>query len=181
MLTLVIKASDDYWDPVKEEFVLLPEVTIQLEHSLLSMSCWESKWKVAFYSMKEKTNEQILDYIRCMTLNDIPPDTYMRLTPSQVEEIKDYILDDHTASHVPSEKTSGGPKETPTSELIYYWMTALNIPFQPCESWNLGRLMSLIKVCSYKNTPPKKRPAGDILRDNAELNKIRRQRLHTKG
>lgn len=181
MLTINVPISPEGWDEKKQEFVE-PEVqTLQLEHSLLSLSKWESKWKKSFISSKNISNEEILDYIKCMTLTkNVSDDVYDYLTNENVKEVRDYIEDSMTATTFAKEV--GGPrnKEIITSELIYYWMIASNIPFE-CQKWHLNRLITLIRVCSIKNAPPKKRSKKDIMNQNAALNAARRAQMNTKG
>lgn len=171
----------EVFDESKQEFVDKKEQILRLEHSLISLSKWESKWNKAFLSMKEKTNEETIDYIRCMTMTpNVDPDVYSRLTSDNIKEINDYISAPMTATWFSDEKSKGGSRETITSELIYYWMISLNIPFE-CEKWHLNRLLTLIKVCARKNAPPKKRSKSEIMRRNAELNAIRKKQLNTMG
>ena len=181
MLRITIPAMDDMWDEAKQEFLSGKEQTIQLEHSLVSLSKWESKWNKAFLSKREKTTEETIDYIRCMTITqNVGPDVYYRLTQENIREINDYIAAPMTATYFRDDKIMGHSRETVTSELIYYWMIALNIPFE-CQKWHLNRLFALIKVCSIKNAPPKKVNKAEAARRYAELNAARRRKYNTKG
>lgn len=180
MLQLTIPARE-YWDERTQEFVNTREYSLELEHSLVSLSKWESKWHKAFLSKTPKTHEETLDYIRCMTLTpDVPPEVYNNLSRENVKMINEYIDDPMTATYISNEKQSKGRGETITAELIYYWMIALNIPFE-CQYWHLNRLIMLVRVCNVKNSPPKKMSKRDIASRNAALNAARRQQLNTKG
>ena len=180
MLRLVIPEVE-LWDEVKQEFVYSKEQTLELEHSLVSLSKWESKWNKAFLSNRDKTEEEILDYIKCMTLTpDVPPITYSFLSRNDFAKINDYIVAPMTATVFSDDKTSKSSRETVTAELIYYWMIALNIPFE-CQYWHLNRLLTLVKVCNIKNAPPKKRSRREIMSRNAALNAARRKELNTSG
>lgn len=180
MLQIVIPGVE-YYDEVKEEFITEREQTLQLEHSLVSLSKWESKWCKVFLSKQEKTVEEIQDYIKCMTINqNVNPDVYNRLTQSNIDEIQKYISAPMTATYFSKNAGGRATGEQVTSELIYYWMIALNIPFE-CQKWHLNRLLTLIRVCNVKNQPPKKMSKRDILSRNASLNAARRQQLNTKG
>lgn len=180
MLTLTIPAKE-FWDESKSEFVYTKEQTLHLEHSLVSLSKWESKWNKAFLSNRDKTDEEILDYIKCMTLTpNASPDIYRYLTRDNFVEINDYIAAPMTATVFSDEKTSKASREIVTAELIYYWMIALSIPFE-CQHWHLNRLLTLIKVCNIKNAPPKKRSKREIMSRNAALNAARRKQLNTSG
>ena len=184
MLKIVIPAiEDEQWDEVNEMFVSNPvqkEITLRFEHSLISISKWESKWCKPFFSTK-LTDEEFLDYIKCMSLTSgIPDHVYDRLTIDQLEEIMNYMNSPMTATTFSNKKNQGSSREIVTSELVYYWMTALNIPFE-CEKWNIKRLLTLIRVCETKNGPPKKQSQRDIMRRNSSLNAMRRKQLHTKG
>ena len=181
MLTINIPISSEGWDEVKQEFVDPKTQTLQLEHSLVSLSKWESKWQKPFYSKKEISDEETLDYIKCMTLNkNVDPDVYNHLTPENVKAVTDYIANPMTATTFGGNDKGQSNREVITSELIYYWMIASNIPFE-CQKWHLNRLITLIRVCSIKNTPPKKRSKRDIMSHNAALNASRRQQMNTKG
>ena len=180
MLRITIPAAE-LWDEVSQEFVTMKEQTLQLEHSLVSLSKWESKWNKAFLGKQEKTSEEVLDYVRCMTITqNVKPDVYKCLTPENIEQINNYIDAPMTATHFSNEKQGGVNRETVTSELIYYWMIALNIPFE-CQKWHLNRLLTLIKVCNIKNTPPKKMSRQQIMSRNAALNAVRRKQMNSRG
>ena len=181
MLTINVPISPEGWDEVKQEFVEPKYQTLQLEHSLVSLSKWESKWQKPFYSKKEMSDEETLDYIKCMTLTkNVDPDVYNHLTRENVKAVMDYIGNPMTATTFSNEGKGGNSREVITSELIYYWMIASNIPFE-CQKWHLNRLITLIRVCGVKNTPPKKRSKRDIMSRNAALNASRRQQMNTKG
>lgn len=180
MLQITIPAVE-LWDERKQEFVITKEQTLQLEHSLVSISKWESKWCKPFLSKQEKTFEETLDYIKCMTITqNVDPEVYNYLTNKNIEEINEYINAPMTATYFSDEKNSKPSREQVTAELIYYWMIAFNIPFE-CQKWHLNRLLTLIKVCNIKNQPPKKRSKKEIMSRNAALNAARRKRLNTKG
>lgn len=179
MLRITIPGVE-LWDEEKQEFSYGKSTTLQLEHSLVSISRWESKWNKAFLKKGEKTTEELIDYIRCMTLNrDVDPLVYYRLTQENLTAINDYIGAPMTATYFADEKIMGHSRETVTSELIYYWMIALNIPFE-CQKWHINRLFALIKVCDLKNSP-KKMSRQDVMSRNRALNEARRKKLHTKG
>ena len=181
MLTLRIPMSQEGWDEEKQEFVEPRCQTLQLEHSLVSLSKWESKWQKPFYSKKEMSDEEALDYIKCMTLSkNVDPEVYKHITRENVKEVMDYISNPMTATTFGNNDKGQVNKEVITSELIYYWMIASNIPFE-CQKWHLNRLITLIRVCSIKNTPPKKRSKREIMSRNAALNAARRQQMNTSG
>ena len=181
MLTINVPIGQEGWDENKQEFVD-PEVrTLQLEHSLVSLSKWESKWHKPFYSKKEQSSEELLDYIKCMTLTkNVDPDVYNHLTVENLKDVKDYIDNPMTATTFSKEEKGSIGREVVTSELIYYWMISSNIPFE-CQKWHLNRLITLIRVCSIKNNPPKKRSKRDIMSRNAAINAARRKQMNTKG
>lgn len=182
MLTIVIPGRTEYWDENKNEFVYSDnkDVTLRLEHSLISISKWESKWCVPFMS-SEKTPEQILDYIKCMALNQVDDSVYDRLTRQNIKEINDYIAAPMTATVVkeaPNHRRTSN--EFVTSELIYYWMIAYNIPVE-FEKWHINRLIMLIRVCSAKNEPAKKMSKSEVAASYRAINAARKAKLHTKG
>lgn len=180
MLTITIPERE-LWDEERAEFISVKEQTLQLEHSLVSLSKWESKWKKPFLTKEDKTPEETIDYIRCMTLTpNVKPEVYNCLTHDNIAKINNYISDPMTATTINMQGLSKGGKEIVTSELVYYWMVALNIPFE-CQKWHLNRLITLIQVCNVKNTPPKKMSKRDIMSRNAALNAARRKKYNSKG
>lgn len=180
MLQIVIPSSEQY-DEEKQEFVYTKEYTLQLEHSLVSISKWESKWCKSFLTSKDKSYEETLDYIKCMTLTqNLDSQVFNNLSNDSIEKINKYIEAPMTATFFSEDKSSKSNREIVTSELIYYWMIALNIPFE-CQKWHLNRLLVLIRVCNIKNQPPKKRSRREIMSRNAALNASRRNQLNTKG
>lgn len=180
MLQITIPATEQF-DEIKQEFIESKEQTLQLEHSLVSLSKWESKWCKTFFSKKEKTYEETIDYIKCMTLTkNVNPNVYNNLTQENIDQINKYIEAPMTATTFSEDRTSKANRETVTSELIYYWMIALNIPFE-CQKWHLNRLLTLIRVCNIKNQPPKKMSKKQIMSRNAALNAARRKQLNTRG
>lgn len=180
MLQITIPARE-MWDERNNEFVYTNEQTLQLEHSLISLSKWESKWNKPFLSKESKTYEETLDYVKCMTLTQkVSPEVYANLTSENMQEIQEYIAAPMTATTFSEEKGTRGGREIVTSELIYYWMIALGIPLE-CEKWHLNRLLTLVRVCNIKNAPPKKMGKNSIMSRNASLNAARRKRLNSKG
>lgn len=182
MFQLEIPVSPESWDEAKEEFIPAKTVTLQLEHSLVSLSKWESKWNKPFLSnTTNMTSEESLDYIRCMTITkNVDPTFYLNLTTANVEAVISYINAPMTATTFSNHQKEKVNNEIVTSELIYYWMIAYNIPFE-CQKWHLNRLLTLVRICGIKNAPPKKQSKGEIMRNNAALNAARRARLNSKG
>lgn len=182
MLTITIPLAEEQWDEEKQEFISGKEQTLVLEHSLLSLSKWESKYCKPFLSKDEKTFEETLDYIRFMTITrNVDPSVYNRLTVSNIEEINQYIASPQTATTISESGSSKASREIVTSELIYYWMISLQIPIDECQKWHLNRLLTLIRVCSIKNQPPKKKGKRAVANQYAALNAARRKQLNSKG
>lgn len=182
MLQITIPGLEEYNEET-EEFINHKDTVLKLEHSLVSISKWESKWHKSFlHATEEFTEEELIDYIKCMTITqNVPDDVYFRLTSKNIKEINSYIENPMSATWFGESKTGnkkGG--DVVTSELIYYWMIAFNIPLE-CEKWHLNRLLTLIKICTIKNNPPKKMSKQEILRRNAELNNKRKAALNTRG
>lgn len=180
MLTITIPAIEGY-DDDKEEFVTIEkERVLQLEHSLVSLSKWESKHHKPFLSKKDKTLGEYIDYIRCMTITqNVDPKVYLRVNRELIDKIAEYIDDPMTATTVSNlEKSSG--REIITAEIIYYRMISFNIPFE-CQKWHLNRLLTLINVCNAKNKPKKPLKGKALMRRNSALNRQRRQRLGSRG
>lgn len=181
MLTITIPGTE-FFDENSQTFISTKGCVLNLEHSLVSLSRWESKWKKPFLSTMEKTREESMDYVRCMTINPVhDPLVYMAITPEQMAQINHYIADPMTATTINDRRNGrGGSREVVTSELIYYWMVAYQIPFE-CQKWHLGRLMTLIKVCDVKNAPAQKIPKSSLMSRNKSLNAARRAKMGTRG
>ena len=174
--------SVELWDERIEEFVYIEGQTLLLEHSLISVSKWESKWRKPFLSTREeKTKEEMIDYIKCMTVSkNVNNNVYAYLTAKDINKVKEYIDDPMSASTVREEKTGEISRKQITSELIYYWMVAFNIPSE-YQKWHLNRLLMLIKICNAENKPPKKRSQRDLYRHHAAVNAANRKRYNSKG
>lgn len=173
--------SKELFDEVNHEFITVKEQVLQLEHSLVSLSKWESKWCKSFLSTKEKTYEETIDYVKCMTITqNVDPRVYNNLTQANIEQVNKYIQAPMTATFFSEERGGRQSREIITAELVYYWMIALNIPFE-CRKWHLNRLLTLIRVCNIKNSPPKKRSRREIMSRNAALNAARRQQMNSNG
>lgn len=180
MLRITLPAIE-LWDESKQEFVYAKEQTLQLEHSLVSLSKWESKWHKAFLTKEVKTREETLDYIKCMTITqNVKPETYNYISDQLIDQINRYIENPMTATVISKTKNGGPNREVVTSELIYYWMISLNIPSE-YQKWHLNRLLTLIEVCNIKNTPPKKMGKKALMSRNASLNAARRKQFNTTG
>ena len=181
MLTITVPAGQ-FFQNSTNTFVYTEETELQLEHSLLSLSKWESKWHKPFLDTKEKTEEELTDYVRCMTINkNVDPKVYMCLDEPTVQKIRDYIDDPMTATWFSEDKGKGRRnREIVTAEIIYYWMVAQQIPFE-CQKWHLNRLLTLIRVCGIKNTPPKKMSPKAIAKQNRSINAARRAAHNSRG
>ena len=180
MLWITVPARE-LWDEKNQRFINTKEQTLQLEHSLVSLSKWESKWNKPFLLQGEKTTEETIDYIRCMTLTqNVKPEVYLCLTDKNIKDVTNYIYAPMTATTFSDDKSTKKSREIVTSELIYYWMIALNIPFE-CQKWHLNRLLTLVRVCNVKNAPPKKTSKKDLMRRYAEINAANRKKFNSKG
>lgn len=191
MLQLTIAAKEG-WNAKTNEFIETKPTTLCLEHSLVSLSKWESKYKKPFLS-SEKTEMEIRDYIKMMTITqNIDENIYNLLSKEDFEKINSYISDPMTATWFSDSRKPQTGEQNPTrrstekitSELIYYWMISYQIPFE-CQKWHLNRLLTLIRICNVKDAQQNgkngKMSKRDILSQNRALNAARRQRLGTKG
>ena len=181
-LTIIIP---EMYDEVNEEFIPEKRRILQLEHSLVSLSKWESNWCKPFLSNNKPTHEETIDYIKCMTITqNVDPDTYNYVTDEHVEIVNKYIANKMSATWFPDDKGAmrGGKinNEAVTSELIYYWLISLNIPVK-FEKWHLNRLLTLIRVCNAKNAPSKNMSQKAINNQYHSINEARKKALHTKG
>lgn len=187
MIEITIPARR-FWDEASETFITFKGTTLKLEHSLLSISKWESKWKKPFFDDKvSKTQEESIDYIRCMTLTQsVDPLAYSCIPDSELKRVITYMEDSMTATwfnNMEKKKAKSGMStngKKVTSELIYYWMTQLNIPFE-CEKWHINRLMTLIKIANIEGQPPKKMSPKEAASYRKALNDSRRAKYHTRG
>jgi hypothetical protein len=182
MLTIRVGA-DAGFDEEESKFVDLGGTVLHLEHSLLSLSKWESKFEKPFLGKEEKTPDEVLEYIKCMNLDpEIPPEVFSALSQENFDEINEYLNAKQSATWFSEQP--GAPqtqREVITSELIYYWMTVFKIPFIPAETWNLNRLFTLIRICNLKQEKPKKMSRAEAAQRRRELNEQRKRQLGTSG
>lgn len=180
MLVLDIPATE-LFNEITNEFVPIKGATLTLEHSLVSISKWESKWQKPFISEEPRTIAETIDYVRCMTITqNIDPNVYYSLTNDMIEQVNSYIDNPMSATkfYYQNQKEAT-QKETVTSELIYYCMIAFNIPME-CQKWHLNRLLTLIKVCRFKNNPQKMSKSEQMAQQRS-LNEARKKAYNTKG
>lgn len=183
---LLLQIPDrELWDPVKEKFISVKGATVELEHSLYAISKWESKWHIPFHDDRtKKTLEQNIDYIRCMCVSsDVDPNVFNYITEENAREVTSYIDDSSTATWFNNAANRrSGKKEIITAEIIYYWMTAYNIP-ESYQYWHLNKLMTLLRVCAEKSNPDKKKinNTGQLAAQRRALVAARRKKYHTRG
>lgn len=179
MLRLAVPGKELY-DELKEEFINTKSQVLQLEHSLVSLARWESIWNKPFLTEDSKTTDEMLSYVKCMTITqNVSNETYLALTEEHLKEIDAYISRTMTATTINRDGRKPG-REIITAEIIYYSMVVHSIPFE-CQKWHLDRLMTLIDVCNVKSQPPKKMSRREILERNKRLNEQRKSKLNTKG
>lgn len=172
MLTINIGSEEGY-DEAKNEFIRTGGVWVNLEHSLVSLSKWEAKYQVPFLAKKEYTRQELLDYVLFMVVTpNFDATALLGMTDKEWDQIDEYINSNQSATKFGKMPTRHAETETITSELIYYWMTAFNIPSQ-YENWHLQRLFALIRICNMKQQPPKKRSSQEIAAEYREINERR--------
>jgi hypothetical protein len=177
----IIVLGEEFFNEETETFETVGDFELKLEHSLISLSKWESKHQTPFLTNQAKTSKEIFSYIECMIINNkYPENLFARLSRKNIEEINRYIDSKESATTFGAMPERRGRGEVITSELIYYWMVAFNIPFE-CEKWHLNRLFALIRICNLKNQKPKKMTRNEIAQRNRELNDRRRAELNTRG
>lgn len=180
MLTITV-AGKESWDEESEEFLSTGNVTLVLEHSLVSLSKWETIYEKPFLGDGEKTDEEVMGYIEAMTLStDFPPEVFSRLSQENIDDVNAYVNKKATATWFIDEKSNPRNSEVITSELIYYWMIAFQIPFE-CQYWHFNRLLTLIRVCNTKNQKPKPRNKAEMLAERRRLNAERKAKYNTSG
>lgn len=180
MLTITLPPAR-FFNEETEEFVSFPKTTLKLEHSLISVSKWESKWKKSYLSSNGLNRDEFLDYVRCMSLDpNMDPATVLRIRPEDATKILEYIRDPMTATTFSKHgNRSHGRQSIVTAEIIYYWMVSFGIPFE-CEKWHLNRLLALIEVCGAKQNPSKMN-AMDAASMRRAMNESRRKKYGTRG
>lgn len=173
--------EQELFDEETNRFTYIKEAKLNLEHSLISVSKWESKWHKPFLTEEYKTNEEIIDYIRCMTVNTaVNPNVYKGITNKIISQVNEYIQDSMTATWFSDDPNTPKSKKIITSEVIYGWMVGFNIPFE-CEKWHINRLITLIRVCEINNSPKKTMPMAKNIEDRRSLNEKRKREMNTKG
>lgn len=180
MLTIKVPMEQSY-DDSKEEFVTRRSFTLELEHSLVSLSKWESIYEKPFLGKEDKTPEEVLGYIKAMTLTpEVPEEVYRKLDKMNFDAVNEYLNRKMTATWFIDPPGTRPSREVITAEIIYYWMTVWNIPFE-CETWHLNRLFTLIRVCNDKQSKPKKMSRAEAAQKQRDLNAMRRAQLNTTG
>lgn len=180
MLKVLVQMTDEYYDESNEAFVIDDVFELELEHSLVSLSKWESFFCKPFLNKKDKTPEEVLWYVRAMVLSpEVPEEVFSRLSDENIQQINAYLNAQMTASWF-NDKAAPPNREIITAEVIYYWMIVANIPFS-CETWHLNRLFALIKVCNAKSSPKKKMGRAELAARNKMLNEQRKAELKTSG
>ena len=182
LLQLKVPIGPEEWDEDKEEFIPPPYITIEMEHTLVTISKWESKWRKAFLSKREKTSEEWIDYFKTMIVTpNINDNICDYMTEQNITDINNYIESPMSATYIQADDTGAPNKDVVTSELIYYWMTAHNIPFEECQHWHLNRLLTLIRVCNEKNAPPDKKRRKPNIEKRRAMNEARKKQFNSKG
>lgn len=187
MLQLVIPdaPAEHFWDENREEFVDVPGckgATVQLEHSLISISKWESKWHKSYISSKEKTPEEVIDYIRCMNLTkNVRPEVFDHLTEENLKQVHEYINDPMTATTIKRKPGKGGSRKIITSEQIYSMMIDADMKVDYFDKWHINRLLTMIELRNVSASPRKKMSTKDIMKDNTALNAARKAKSHSRG
>lgn len=182
MLKIIVPGEEGFDETTNKFLKLSKDVELKLEHSLVSLSKWESKWKKPFIGRDDRTTEETIDYIKCMTITqNVDDSVYDRLSVKNIKQVIDYINDPMTATTITSSDRQQEETKVITSERIYCWMFSLGIPME-CQKWHLNRLIMLIRVCSIEMNPNKKTMSkNEIYSQNKRLNELRRKAMRSKG
>jgi hypothetical protein len=181
MLRIIIEGEEGFNEETNEFIPSTDDLILELEHSLLSLSKWESKYQKPFLSAGKKTTDEIFGYLKAMVVTpNVDPGVLSRLSQKDIDKIQEYIDSSQSATTFGVMPERRGPGEVITSELIYYWIVSFNIPFE-CQTWHLNRLFALIRICNIKNSKPKKMSRHELAMRNRELNAKRREALGTSG
>ena len=180
MLEITVGGTESF-DDGTQSFVVVGGTKLQLEHSLVSLSKWESIHEKPFLGKDPKTPEEVLSYVKCMTLTpEIPPEVFLKLGEKEYEAVNDYLNAKMTATWFNDQPGAPQTREVITAELIYYWMTVFSIPFD-CENWHLNRLFTLIRICNIKQAKPKKMSRSEMAARRSQMNEQRKKQLGTDG
>jgi hypothetical protein len=180
MLRIIIE-GDELFNNETQTFEITDDVVMDLEHSLVSLSKWESKYQKPFLASGMKTSEEIFGYLKAMVLTpNVDLDALYRCSQENIDKVQEYIDSSQSATTFGTMPERRGPGEVITSELVYYWMVSFNIPFD-CQYWHLNRLFSLIRICNIKNSKTKKMSRSEIAQRNRDLNNKRKAELGTSG
>lgn len=181
LLKLNIPAQD-YWDERTERFVTVDSGILVLKHTLVSLNKFETINKTPLFNKQKIPRDQLIEYIKCMTINEIKDENiYLSLSAADFKKVDAYMNDPMTATRFSRRKDRNINGRFITAELVYYWLSAFNIPFQPCEEWHLNKLLTLIKVCSEEQKGPQKKSRKEELMDRHALNEARKKALGTTG
>jgi hypothetical protein len=180
-MLLILVGEEEMFNDETQEFIQVEQFSLELEHSLASLSKWESKFEKPFLGNSPHTKKETFEYLKMMVVTEnVPSEIFERLSRDNLESINEYIDSKQSATifnEMPNRKSS---REIITSELIYYWMVAFTIPFE-CEHWHLNRLFALIRICGIKNSKDQKMPKDKIARQYRDLNEQRKAKLNTRG
>lgn len=179
MLIITVSGVEAF-DEATQEFTIQGGTDLELEHSLASLSKWESIYEKPFLGTEQKTSEEVITYLECMALRSYPKKLFHQLSVEDLERLNAYIESKQSATWFRDQPAAPRSREVITAELIYYWMVTFGIPFE-CERWHLNRLFTLIRICNIKQSKPEKMSREELAQRNRELNAQRRAQLGTRG
>ncbi len=176
MLKIIVPAGE-LFDPKTETFIYTKPVELVLEHSLVAISKWESKWEIPFLNT-ELTIEQFVDYVRCMTITqNVDPNVYLTMNQTVMNRIRAYMDAKMSAAVIHSDRQNNrSSTKFITADLIYYWMVALQIPFE-CQKWHINRLLMLIRIAEIEQNPNKKLSKAESAKKSQAINAARRAKM----
>lgn len=171
----------EYYDEQLNRFYTLPPKVVNFEYSLAAVAEWEAIWKIPLLNTELGVDsDMFLSLAMCMSDDRELLEYY--LDDTEKAELHKYLSDSQTATTINSSQNGNttGRGKVYTAEEIYALMFMNGIPIE-WESRNLNRLLVILRIISIYQNPPKKMSQQDVMKQNARLNRERKNKYKTKG